>query len=47
MNKKKKKSNQRLQKLIINGQEITDDVEITDGLDNYFCEIGEKLSSNI
>ena len=24
-----------------------DDVEIADGLNNYFCEIGEKLSSNI
>ena len=43
MNEKKSKSNQRLQKLIINGQEITDDVEIADGLNNYFCGIGEKL----
>ena len=47
INKKKNKSNQRLQKLIINGQEIADDVEIADELNNYFCEIGEKLSSNI
>ena len=47
INNKKNKSNQRLQKLIINGQEITDDVEIADGLNNYVCEIGENLGSNI
>ena len=47
INNKKNKSNLRLQKLIVNGEEITDDVEIANELNNYFCEIGEKLSSNI
>ena len=47
INNKKNKSNHRLQKLFINGHEITDDVEIANELNNYFSEIGEKLSSNI
>ena len=47
INNKKNKSNHRLQKLVVNCQEITDDIEIANELNNYFCEIGEKLSSNI
>ena len=47
LNAKKKKTNYKLQKLIIENQVVTDENDIVNGLNNYFCSIGQKLSSQI
>ena len=45
MNIKKKKNKQRLSKIICDGVELTDDKEIADGLNNYFCKVGKHIAS--
>ena len=47
LNAKKRKTNYKLQKLIIENQVLTDENDIVNGLNNYFCSIGQKLSSQI
>ena len=47
LNAKKRKTTYKLQKLIIENQVVTDENDIVNGLNNYFCSIGQKLSSQI
>ena len=45
LNAKKRKTNYKLQKLVINNKVVTDEKDIVNGLNNYFCSIGQTLSS--
>ena len=47
LNGKKRKTNYKLQKLMIENQVVTDENDIVNSLNNYFCSIGQKLSSQI
>ena len=47
LNAKKKKTNYKLQKLIIKNQVVNDGNDIVNGLNNHFWLIGQKLSSQI
>ena len=42
-----RKTNYKLQKLVINNKVVTDEKDIVNGLNNYFCSIGQTLSSKI
>ena len=46
-NPNKRKQQTKLQKLIVDGKTLTDDKDIADGINNYFCTIGSKISSKI
>ena len=43
------KGNKKLncKKLIVDGKTLTDDKDIADGINNYFCTIGSKISSKL
>jgi len=47
--KKKKKSNYKtnISKLIVNGSILTDKLNISNGINNYFSTIGEKLDQEL
>ena len=47
LSSKKRKTNYKLQKLVINNTVVTDEKYIVNGLNNYFCSIGQTLSSKI
>ena len=47
LNPKKRKQQTKLQKLIVEGKTLTDDKDIADGINNYFCTIGSKISYKI
>ena len=47
LNSKKKKQRHRLSKLIHDGNTLTDDKDIANGLNDYFCNIGKQISSEI
>ena len=47
LNPNKRKQQTKLQKLIVDGKTLTDDKDIADGINNYFCTIGSKISSKI
>ena len=47
LNPNKRKQQNKLQKLIVDGKTLTDDKDIADGINNYFCTIGSKISSKI
>ena len=47
LNSNKRKQQTKLQKLIVDGKTLTDDKDIADGINNYFCTIGIKISSKI
>ena len=47
LNPNKRKQQTILQKLIVDGKTLTDDKDIADGINNYFCTIGSKISSKI
>ena len=42
LNAKERKTNYKLQKLIIDDQVATDENDNVNGLNNYFCSIGHK-----
>ena len=46
-NPNKRKQQTKLQKLIVDGKTLTDDKDVADGINNYFCTIGNKISSKI
>ena len=43
----KKKDKTSISELFVNNQKITDSKDICDCFNNYFCTVGEKLSSNL
>ena len=45
LNPSKQKTKQHIEKLIINNTEVTDNDGIANGLNDYFCTIGEKISN--
>ena len=47
LNPNKSKKQQRIPKLIINRKEITDDQDIADTMNDYFCTIGPTLVSKL
>ena len=47
LNPNKRKQQTKLQKLIVDGKTLTEDKDIADGINNYFCTIGGKISSKI
>ena len=47
LNPNKSKKQQRIPKLIINRKEITDDQDIADTMNDYFCTIGPTLASKL
>ena len=47
LNPIKKSNKNHLEKLIVNGQTLTRDIDIANGFNDYFCSVGEKISSKI
>ena len=47
LNPGRNKSKSYLEKLIINGQEVTNNTDIANELNNYFCKIGGKISNSL
>ena len=47
LNPNEKSNKNHLEKLIISGQTLTRDIDIANGFNDYFCLVGEKISSKI
>ena len=47
LNRNKHKKQQRIPKIIVNGKEITNDQDIADTMNDYFCTIGPSLASKL
>ena len=47
LNPNKSKKQQRIPKLMVNGKEITNDQDIADTMNDYFCTISPSLASKL
>jgi hypothetical protein len=47
LNPKKSKTRSRLSKLVLSDKTVTDDHDIANGMNDFFCSIGQQIDSNL